>query len=52
MEKIYLTMKRAGTYNVVFGILLSVAGVLTAVGGAFLISYGAKLLKKKSELMF
>ena len=52
MEKIYLTMKHAGIYNIVCGILMAVFGVLAAVGSAFLISYGAKLLKKKSELMF
>ena len=52
MEKIYLTMKRAGVLNIVFGILLAVGSLLTAVGSAFMIMYGAKLLKKKSELMF
>ena len=52
MEKIYLTMKHAGILNIVFGILLAVGSALTAVGSAFMILYGARLLKKKSEIMF
>ena len=52
MEKVYLTMKNAGVFNVVIGILMAVAGVAAAVGGAFAIMHGAKLLKKKSEIMF
>ena len=52
MEKVYLTMKNAGVFNVVMGILLAVGSVAAAVGGAFLIMHGAKLLKKKSEIMF
>ncbi len=52
MEKIYMTMKHAGIANVVLGILIAVGSVLTAVGSAFLIFHGAKLLKKKSEILF
>lgn len=52
MEKVYLTMKHAGVMNIVFGILLAVGSLMTAVGSAFMIMYGAKLLKKKSEIMF
>lgn len=52
MEKVYLSMKNAGVFNVVFGILLAVGSIATAVGSAFLIVHGAKLLKKKSEIMF
>lgn len=52
MEKIYITMKHAGIMNIVFGILLAVGSVATAVGSAFMIMYGAKLLKQKSDLMF
>ncbi len=52
MEKVYLSMKNAGIFNVVFGILLAVGSVLTAVGSAFLIMHGARLIKKKSELLF
>ncbi|MDF2907097.1 MAG: putative rane protein [Herbinix sp.] len=49
MEKIYNTMKSVGVWNLVMGILLIVAGV---VSGTLLIMNGAKLLKKKSELLF
>ena len=48
MEKIYHTMKSVGVWNLVMGILL-VAGI---VSGVLLILNGAKLLKKKSELLF
>ena len=37
MEKVYLTMKNAGVFNVVMGILLAVGSVAAAVGSAFLI---------------
>lgn len=49
MEKIYKTMKSVGVWNLVMGILLIVAGVLA---GVFMILNGAKLLKKKSDLLF
>ena len=49
MEKIYNTVKSVGVWNLVMGILLIVAGV---VSGTLLILNGAKLLKKKSELLF
>ncbi len=49
MEKIYHTMKSVGVWNLVMGILLIVAGT---VSGTLLILNGAKLLKKKSELLF
>ncbi len=49
MEKIYKTMKSVGVWNLVMGILLIVAGV---VSGILLILNGAKLLKKKSDLLF
>ncbi|MGF7143484.1 hypothetical protein HNQ56_001907 [Anaerotaenia torta] len=49
MEKIYHTMKSVGVWNLVMGILLVVAGI---VSGVLLILNGAKLLKKKSELLF
>jgi hypothetical protein len=49
MEKIYNTMKSVGVWNLVMGILLIVAGI---VSGILLILNGAKLLKKKSELLF
>jgi hypothetical protein len=49
MEKIYHTMKSVGVWNLVLGILLIVAGI---VSGILLILNGAKLLKKKSDLLF
>lgn len=52
MEKVYTAMKQAGIMNIVFGILLSVAGMLTTIGSAFLIFHGARLLKRKQEIMF
>lgn len=49
MEKIYGTMKSVGIWNLVLGILLIVSGLMA---GIFMIVNGAKLLKKKSELLF
>lgn len=49
MEKIYNTMKSVGVWNLVLGILMIITG---AVAGALLIMNGAKLLKKKSDLLF
>ena len=49
MERIYNTMKSVGVWNLVMGILLIVSGV---VAGILLILNGAKLLKKKSDLLF
>jgi hypothetical protein len=49
MEKIYHTMKSVGVWNLVLGILMILAGVIS---GILLILNGAKLLKKKSDLMF
>lgn len=48
-EKIYNTMKSVGIGNLVMGILFIVAGV---TGGIVMIISGAKLLKKKSEILF
>ena len=49
MEKIYSTMKSVGVWNLVIGIILIVMGILS---GVFMIVNGAKLLKKKSDLLF
>ena len=49
MEKIYNTMKSVGVWNLVMGILLIITGIIS---GVFMILNGAKLLKKKSELLF
>lgn len=48
-EKIYNAMNAAGVGNLVMGILLIVAGI---AGGIVMIVSGAKLLKKKSEILF
>lgn len=48
-EKVYKTMKSAGITNLVLGILLM---VISCVCGTFFIINGAKLLKKKSDLLF
>ena len=49
MEKIYHTMKSVGVWNLVLGILLIVA---STVAGTLLILNGARLLKKKKDLLF
>ena len=49
MEKVYKTMKTAGVFNLVVGIITIVAGALT---GAFLIVTGGRLLSEKKEIMF
>lgn len=48
-EKIYITMKSVGVWNLVMGILLIIAGIS---GGVLMIVCGGKLLKKKSEILF
>lgn len=48
-EKVYGTMKSAGVLNIVFGILTMVIGIGT---GIVMVVTGAKLLKRKSEIMF
>ncbi len=48
-EKIYNTMKSVGVGNLVIGILIILAGIAT---GVLMIISGAKLLKKKSEILF
>lgn len=49
VEKIYNTMKSVGVWNLVLGIVLILSGL---AAGVFLIINGAKLLKKKSDLLF
>lgn len=48
-EKIYGTMKSTGIVSIVFGILTIVIGIGT---GVVMLICGAKLLKRKSEIMF
>ena len=48
-EKAYQTMKHAGAWNIVMGILILVAGVVV---GIMSIIYGGKLLKNKGDIIF
>lgn len=48
-ERIYKTMKRAGVFGIVIGIVSLVVGVSL---GVLSIINGADVLKKKSEIMF
>ena len=48
-EKIYGTMKNVGVGNLVFGIIIIVAGITV---GVMSIINGAKLLKSKSNILF
>lgn len=49
MERIYKTMRNAGTINLVIGIILTIVGL---AAGILSIVNGAILLKKKSEIIF
>ena len=48
-EKIYGTMRNVGVGNLVFGIIIIVAGITV---GVMSIINGAKLLKSKSNILF
>ena len=48
-EKAYKTMSGVGAGNLVLGIIVLVAGV---TAGVLMIVNGARLLKRKSELLF
>ena len=48
-EKLYKTMGISGACNITIGIISIVTGV---VSGILLIITGARLLKKRSEIMF
>lgn len=49
MEKIYKTMRNSGSACIVTGIISIVLGVTT---GIIMIVFGAKLLKRKDEIVF
>lgn len=49
MEKVYTTMKNAGTCNIAIGIIVLVIGMIT---GIISIVYGSVLLKRKNDIMF
>lgn len=48
-EKVYKTMRNAGVWNIVFGVLMIVGGVTI---GIIQLVHGGKLLKEKKEVMF
>lgn len=48
-EQAYKTMKSVGVFNLIFGILTIAAGI---GAGICMIISGAKLLKKKSNILF
>ncbi|MCH5272746.1 MAG: hypothetical protein J1E35_03650 [Lachnospiraceae bacterium] len=48
-EKIYKTMASVGIWDLVLGIVVVITGALV---GAAMIVNSARLLKKKSEIMF
>ncbi len=48
-EKIYKTMTSVGAWNIAFGIVMIVTGV---VAGVLTIVNGARLLKSKSNIIF
>ncbi len=48
-EKVYKTMRGTGATNIVIGVLAMVVGV---VSGILLIISGAKLLNRKSQILF
>lgn len=48
-EKIYHTMKSTGISNLVIGILILVFGIASGIA---VIVNGAKLIRKKKDLMF
>lgn len=48
-EKVYKTMRGAGAWNIVLGIVMLVVGV---AGGILMLVSGAKLLAEKSKILF
>lgn len=49
MEKVYKTMRNTGALNIIIGIIMITAGVVT---GTMAIISGAILLRRKSEITF
>lgn len=49
MERVYKTMRSVGVGNLVLGICVVVAG---CVSGALIITNGARLLRRKKEVLF
>lgn len=48
-ERVYKTMKSVGIGNLVLGIIIMIVGI---AAGTFIIVNGARLLKRKSEILF
>lgn len=48
-EKVYKTMRGTGATNIVIGVLAMVVGIAS---GVLLIISGAKLLSRKSQILF
>lgn len=48
-EKVYKTMRRTGAGNIVLGVITLVVGI---AGGILMIIGGAKLLARKSDILF
>lgn len=48
-EKVYKTMKRVGSWNIVFGVLLITFGIVI---GIMQIIHGGKLLAHKNDITF
>lgn len=48
-EKVYKTMRGTGATNIAIGVLAMVGGI---VSGILLIISGAKLLSRKSQILF
>ena len=48
-EKVYKTMKNAGAFNIIIGIITIVASL---AAGILLIISGSKLLARKSNILF
>ncbi|MGN1204258.1 MAG: hypothetical protein ACI4SA_04285 [Lachnospiraceae bacterium] len=48
-EKVYKTMRNTGAVNIAIGIVTMILGI---AGGVLLIIGGAKLLSRKSDILF
>lgn len=48
-EKAYQTMRHAGAWNLVMGVVILITGITL---GVMSIIYGGKLIKNKSEIIF
>lgn len=48
-EKAYQTMRHAGAWNLVMGVVILIMGITL---GVMSIIYGGKLIKNKSEIIF